>query len=217
MIAMQYNFELPADYDMGIIERRVRDKGHLFDHTPGLHTKAFLMARRDDLHTQAKVNLYAPFYLWSESTAMVDFLCDDKFVGVTQSFGWLAVQTWSLMNMADPGEVAMAVFATRRVEPIAPFESLALLRERALESLAQAQRAGALLVVTGLDPKSWQRVLFCLWAHPGAAMTPDTVGYQVLHVSAPQRQNLPVSTGGGGLLPGIDPLSNKSCLEAMGR
>jgi len=34
MIAMQYSFVLPADYDMSIIERRVRERGHIFDDTP---------------------------------------------------------------------------------------------------------------------------------------------------------------------------------------
>ena len=31
MIAMQYTFTLPADYDMGIIEKRIADNGHLMD------------------------------------------------------------------------------------------------------------------------------------------------------------------------------------------
>lgn len=29
MIAMQYSFELPADYDMGIIRRWINNNGHL--------------------------------------------------------------------------------------------------------------------------------------------------------------------------------------------
>jgi len=28
MIAMQYSLVLPADYDMGIIDRRIGDRGH---------------------------------------------------------------------------------------------------------------------------------------------------------------------------------------------
>ena len=31
MIAMQYSFVLPADYDMAIIDRRIREKGPLLD------------------------------------------------------------------------------------------------------------------------------------------------------------------------------------------
>jgi hypothetical protein len=44
MIAVQYSFELSADYDVTIIERRVRDNCHVFDHTPGMGVKAFLSA-----------------------------------------------------------------------------------------------------------------------------------------------------------------------------
>jgi hypothetical protein len=39
-IAMQYNFALPADYDMAIVERRIRDKGPLLDNLPRLRLKA---------------------------------------------------------------------------------------------------------------------------------------------------------------------------------
>ena len=46
MLAMQYSFTLPADYDMDIIRRRVASKGPLIDGLPGLGFKAYLYARR---------------------------------------------------------------------------------------------------------------------------------------------------------------------------
>ena len=36
MLAMQYSFTLPADYDMTIIERRIAENGHRLDGYPGL-------------------------------------------------------------------------------------------------------------------------------------------------------------------------------------
>lgn len=39
MIAMQYSFSLPADYDMSIIDRRIAEKGHLLDNFPNLKFK----------------------------------------------------------------------------------------------------------------------------------------------------------------------------------
>jgi len=52
MIAMQYRFPLPADYDMAIIDRRIADKGHLTDGFPGLLFKATsARARRDRRRT----------------------------------------------------------------------------------------------------------------------------------------------------------------------
>ena len=41
MIAMQYRFRLPTSFDTGIIERRIRDSGHLLDNFPGLLLKAW--------------------------------------------------------------------------------------------------------------------------------------------------------------------------------
>ncbi|MGO6908064.1 DUF4865 family protein, partial [Rhizobium ruizarguesonis] len=46
MITMQYSFTLPADYDMSIIDRRIRDKGPLLDGFPNLGFKAYLSARK---------------------------------------------------------------------------------------------------------------------------------------------------------------------------
>jgi Domain of unknown function (DUF4865) len=40
MIAMQYNFTLPADYDMSVIDRRIADKGPLLDGFPGFKFKS---------------------------------------------------------------------------------------------------------------------------------------------------------------------------------
>ena len=48
MIAMQYSFTLPADYDMSVIDRRIADTGPLLDGFPGLKFKAYLVARRGE-------------------------------------------------------------------------------------------------------------------------------------------------------------------------
>lgn len=36
MLAMQYRFTLPADYDMAIVRRRIADFGHRLDACPQL-------------------------------------------------------------------------------------------------------------------------------------------------------------------------------------
>ena len=59
MLAMQYTFTLPADYDMDIIRQRVTTKGPAVDGFPGLGFKAFLYTRRGD---HGPENLYAPFF-----------------------------------------------------------------------------------------------------------------------------------------------------------
>ena len=46
MIAMQYAIDLPSDYDMEIIRRRVRENGDKTDGFPGLEMKAYLIAEK---------------------------------------------------------------------------------------------------------------------------------------------------------------------------
>ena len=48
MIAMQYSFVLPADYDMAIVRERIAVKGKLLDDLPGLAFKAYLHAARGE-------------------------------------------------------------------------------------------------------------------------------------------------------------------------
>src|SRR5271165_2720611 len=59
MIAMQYSFTLPADYDMSVIDRRIADKGPLLDGFPGLQFKAYLVARRGEHGPEAREPLCA--------------------------------------------------------------------------------------------------------------------------------------------------------------
>ncbi len=188
MILMQYRFELPADYDMDIIRRRVRDKGHLFDHVVGLNAKAFLCTARDDVATGSKVNVYAPFYVWQTPSAMMDFLCGDKFAGVTNSFGWPGVQSWLACQTVAQGNFVQAQYATQTVDVIDAFVSLSALREEELVAANTALQRGAMLAVSGIDPKTWQRVRFCLWPDAAAlndtAALPHTTTYNVLHTSA---------------------------------
>jgi hypothetical protein len=186
MIAMQYSFAFPADYDMNIIESRVRDKGSAFDDTPGLGVKAFLAARRGDPRTGSQVNVYAPFYIWTEPQAMVDFLCGDRFTALTGSFGWPAVQPWSLFDVKANGTLSEARFATRSIEPLRPFDSLHATREAERRAIDDALADGALLAMSGCDPHTWQRIRFCLWPQQVAQTEPHAIGYDVLHTSAPK-------------------------------
>src|ERR1700722_2317572 len=85
MIAKQYSIALPADYDMGIIRRRVAERGARFDSFPGLYLKAFLIRERG--RAGAVGNEYAPFYLWPETEALWDFVAGDGFRAIVDGFG----------------------------------------------------------------------------------------------------------------------------------
>jgi hypothetical protein len=165
MIAMQYVFTLPADYDMGRIVDRVRQKGAVFDDFPGLLFKAFLMseAGRDG----AVANRYAPFYVWHSPEALRDFLAGPGFAALVASFGRPSIRTWLPLKV---------------VPPTGPVETLDLAEEAVpdgtdLAGLIAADHAGD---VIGLDPGGWRllRVRF-------DAAGPSADRFRVLHLSQP--------------------------------
>jgi hypothetical protein len=185
MIAMQYSFTLPADYDMSIIDRRIAEKGHLMDGFPGLVFKAYLSARKTSAQPPHCENLYAPFYLWQACEGMNAFLSGAGFAGLSQSFGWPSVKTWSAWHAAISPAVSGARFATRLEIPIPPYTALSELRadevRRADEFMAE--HAG-LATVVGFEPTNWHLVRFQLWGeHPAKALHPEERIYTVGHMS----------------------------------
>jgi hypothetical protein len=159
-LAMQYRFALPADYDMAIVERRIAEKGPALDGWPGLRAKAYLSARRDGTQRE---NLYAPFYVWDDASAMSGFLTGRGFAGVSDAFGWPEVRIWIVWRARLAADIEQAKFATRENAPIAPYTSLDALEAQENGAADEAIERGALAAVAGFEPTSWTRVRFRLW------------------------------------------------------
>lgn len=179
MIAMQYGFTLPADYDMAIVERRIAEKGAFTDNFPKLAFKAYLTARRAE---EGAENLYAPFYLWREPEGVSNFLCGPGFEALTQAFGWPSVRTWVVWRAEIAPAIAEARFATREILAVPPHAPLGDLRRSAGEEAGRDSRAGALAALVGFEPTTWTQVRFRLWRD-----RPSGGGqiYRVGHVSLP--------------------------------
>jgi hypothetical protein len=184
MIAMQYSLVLPADYDMSVIDRRIADRGHSTDGFPGLAFKAYLHAAKQG-RPSSPDNVYAPFYLWHTTEGMNQFLCGPGFVGLTQSFGWPSVRTWSVWHAETSQNIALAKYAVRETAPIAPHADLdALRRTESEKSRELISRRGVLASVSGFEPTTWSLVRFQLWNDmPDRAMNGETQIYSVGHVS----------------------------------
>jgi len=192
MIAMQYNFILPADYDMDIVRQRIASKGHMLDNFPGLVFKAYLHASKVGANTPSSHKVYAPFYLWDGSEGMNNFLCGDGFAAVSQAFGWPAVKHWAVWHSHVDDKVSSAGFATRQVIPIAPYSALGMLRENEITYAKNtSQKDGVLAVLVAFDPDEWTLVRFTLWSDASVAQAVDlpidVQYYDVGHVSAPGR------------------------------
>lgn len=186
MLAMQYSFTLPADYDMGIIRRRIADKGHLLDDFPGLAFKAYLSAERQSVELPSRDNLYAPFYVWNDNQGMNAFLEGPGFTGLTQSFGWPSVRTWSVWQAETAADLTAAICAVREIVTLSPYSDLDERRRTETQASHDAMAAGALAAVSAFEPTDWTLVRFRLWPGQPAIQTGDGGQlYRVGHVSQP--------------------------------
>ncbi|WP_369216305.1 DUF4865 family protein [Streptomyces flavofungini] len=191
MHAMQYEITLPADHDMDTIRHRVATKGHLLDAFPGLGFKAYLMRERG--RHRSPVNQYAPFYLWNTAHGMNSFLRGPGFQGLVDDFGRPAVRHWTVLAYEESpdatagGALPRAAVRRRRTLPeTAPLSAAA--DELADEAGRLTREEGASAALTAVDPRTWEAVSFSLWADEA----PDDAGdvFEVLHVSAPEREKL---------------------------
>jgi hypothetical protein len=189
MHAMQYELTLPADYDTGIIRSRVARVGQLLDDWDGLGFKTFLLRERG-VHG-SPVNQYAPFYLWNTVEGMNRFLWGSAFQGLVNDFGRPEVAQWTGLAYEEGGAAGSpAAVAVRRRQRLAEGVELAAVVEDAVgETRRLAGEDGAVLAAAAVDPHSWEIVHFSLWEHE----TPKAEGdvFQVLHLSAPGRGELP--------------------------
>lgn len=191
MIAMQYSFTLPADYDMEVIRQRIATKGHLMDTFPGLVFKAYLHADRADSLIVRPENLYAPFYVWHNCDSMNAFLASEGFAGLARTFGWPVVRTWSVWQALGTGALGNAITATRETLAVEPFSDLPTLRaEETGRARDDVSRAGAVAAVAAYDPATWTVVRFRLWADEGPEPTAGQYKYRVGHVSRPGMNEL---------------------------
>ena len=163
MIAMQYSFTLPADYDMTLIDERIAAKGHMLDGFPHLKFKAYLSAKRKDAAYTSRHNLYAPFYIWNEADGASAFLSNQGFEAVANSFGRPNLDIWLPLSHSETDNITKSQFATRQIAPIAPNASIADLHARMEDAISDARKRGATAAFAGFDPQTWRHIFFAMW------------------------------------------------------
>jgi hypothetical protein len=188
MIAMQYAIGLPADYDMGIIRRRVAERGAAFDGLPGLHFKAFLIRER----SRGQVgNEYAPFYVWSNIDSLWDFVAGNGFKGIVDSFGWQPIRTWLPLAVTTRSGLGLGEVksATREELYISPGTDLMNFRRTEVAENTAALESERLIGarVVAVDTEHWRVVRFALWLCDQNQIPPEPARdrFEVLRLSAP--------------------------------
>ncbi|MBB3312794.1 hypothetical protein FHT78_004577 [Rhizobium sp. BK196] len=181
MMAMQYSFTLPADYDMKIIDHRIRDKGPAMNGFPHLGFKAFLSARRGEFGSRE--NLYSPFYLWDQPEGAGNFICGPGFAALTDAFGRPRIRHWIVWHAHVLPDLANARFADSQYLPIEQHAPLPNLRQQEVD--LSKQEAGGKHVLTRIaafDPHDWTMVRFGLHAEAPPASDGKQI-YRVGHLS----------------------------------
>ncbi len=156
MLAMHYQFTLPADYDMRIIRGRVAARGQSFEGMAGLVFKQFLLA---DVTAGAPSNRYAPVYVWASAGAAHDFLRGPLFAALSTAFGRPRVAIGLLNSLPGRAAVTTARALDRRIE------IPALLPSR---TIASQTPPAATDTLAWDEPQDWNRVTMAL--DPGPAM-----------------------------------------------
>lgn len=186
MIAKQYPIGLPTDYDMGIIRRRVREKGTIFDAWPGVLFKAFLISERS---RGAAQNQYAPFYVWNDTGALWDFVAGDGFGGIVSSFGRPSILTWLPWSVEIREDLRRdaVLSASREDAPIPPRAALPAFRAEEIKRsrAAMASDPAIAISVTGANIEHWTAVRFTLRYDRPDTVEPDAQAFEVLHLATP--------------------------------
>lgn len=86
MIMMQYKIELPHNFDMDNIRKRVKENGFKTDGFEDLIFKAYLISEETNKE-------YSPLYIWGDSKGMNKFIFEGFYDNILNSFGWQKIQT----------------------------------------------------------------------------------------------------------------------------
>ena len=192
MYATFYDRVFPADYDLGIIRKRVANVGHILDDRAGLHLKAYLIRERGV--DAAPVNQVSSCYLWEDPDAMSEFFfAEGGFFGVIRDFGRPVVEHWmSVATVAGPARDAEPRAASRRITVLPESldhdgTGLGIAREieRETERLTELSRHPDLhTAAIAVDPRDWRLLRLSLWARECPA-DDDGEPFEVMHLSAP--------------------------------
>lgn len=188
MLMVQYAHRLPANYDLGSIRQRSKERGAVWGTVPDLYFKAFLL--REAGRFGAAANSFSSLYLWQQDEAFRDWLVQGGYKIVTDSFGRADIETFFALD-AFQGKDSEARFLHRDDISIPLDADLTNAFAREIEWAREyATQPDAVAVIVGLDPRNWKFVRVLL---SEAAPETGTRGfaYQIAHLSRPLLDTLP--------------------------
>ena len=190
MIIAHYGHRLPVNHDMAQIRARAGERGPLWDKTPELYFKGFLLRERGS--HGAIANSYSSLYLWRQDEAFRDFVMSGKYNVVTDSFGRAEIQTTFALD-ARRGQSQAARFAYKQVFDIPLDADLTQACEMEVERNRDvAGRPGTVVAAVGVDTQNW-RFVRVIFSENAPSENGDGTGYEVLYFASPLLDELPPS------------------------
>jgi hypothetical protein len=169
MLAMQYRFPFPSDYDMEIIKKRIRERGYLLDGFRHLEWKAYLWSEKNP-SDRASINAYAPFYLWQDNAGINNFLGSRGFESLCEDFGRPQIDIWQVWAYLGASNMHSARCMYRQILPITAGLTWEELRQQESARAEELMNQGALSVVMAYDPQQWRLLRITAWASGQEAM-----------------------------------------------
>ncbi len=131
------------------------------------------------------------FISWQDSGPARQFLIDDLFKGVVESFSRPRVRSWLVMTHTHGNTNQTPTFCLRETDSIPVHANLQELVEQEIEEQKSLTADAALYMhAVAIDPDRWELIRYSLWKDRASAQRPsaDVVQeYDVLHVSEPAR------------------------------
>ncbi|TMV00756.1 DUF4865 family protein [Brucella haematophila] len=188
MIIANYGHRLPSNYDINLIRERARERGKLWDSTPRLLFKAFLL--RESGALGATANHYSSLYLWQDDAGFRDFLVSGAYKTVTDSFGRADIATAFALD-ARKGAAREARFLHKE-EIAVPVDSelTELIAAEIERNRLLAGKATTVAATVGLDPLNW-KLTRVLVSSELPAPTAQGIAFEVLHFARPLLETLP--------------------------
>jgi Domain of unknown function (DUF4865) len=191
MLFAHYSHRLPADYGIGLIRKRAKGRGPLWDAIPELHFKAFLLRERGSFGAIASE--YSSLYLWRNDEGFRNFLVDGRYRVVTDSFGRAGIETRVVLD-AHKGSGREARFLYKQEQEIPLDADLTSAFAHEIERHREvARRPGAVAAAVAVDAERWKFTRVLLSENePGGQE--EGAAYQVLYLAQPLLAELPAAT-----------------------
>lgn len=188
MILAHYTHRLPASHDIGLIRTRASERGPLWDATPNLYFKAFLL--REAGKHGAIAHSYSSLYLWRHDDAFRDFLLAGRYKVVTDAFGRAEIQTRVTLDARKGvGNVARFVRKTEIAIPQDADLTAAFAAEVAANRAA-SKASGTVVAAVAVDTQSWTftRILVSESLQPAQD---GGTSYEIVYLAKPLLETLP--------------------------